>query len=140
VRTTSVTMTKTMKPSQIFYSQDTINNYFDGGVKIGKTLDDICTGSCSIAHIPTIGVCQHDGRWYTGDNRRLWLFRQLEKLGRCSTIEVNEISSIPDNKFTTKNGGVEITVRGNPESSYARDVVWESRRKLGILPKYVRPG
>jgi hypothetical protein len=71
-----------------------------------------------------------------GDNRRLWLFRQLEKLGRCSTIEVNEISSIPNYKFTTENGGAEITVRGNPESSYARDVVWESRKNL---PKYVRP-
>ena len=52
-----------------------------------------------------------DGKWFTTDNRRLWVFRQLERLGKCSTIDVWEGYAIPTSKLTTYNGGSSVHVR-----------------------------
>lgn len=111
-------MSRLMRPSEIYYSQDSINNVFGSGsyrnCSIGSTLDSLCDDNrITVYSIPTIGVMQKGGRWYTGDNRRLWVFRQLERLGKCTEIPVRS-TYIPENKFTTKNQGESIRVRGDP--------------------------
>lgn len=63
---------------------------------------------------PRIEVAKVNGYWYTADNRRLWVFRQLEKLNKCRRIPVDVIDEIPRHKMTTKNDGLYITVRGHP--------------------------
>ena len=108
-----------LKPSDIYFSQDSINNMFRENclhcyTSIGKTLDDLCEGLIIVEDIPTISVMDKNGKWFTGDNRRLWIFRHLERLGKCTTIPVYETSYIPLNKFTTDNGGVSVEVRRNP--------------------------
>ncbi|KAL3859188.1 hypothetical protein ACJMK2_009417 [Sinanodonta woodiana] len=120
-----------LKPSLIYFCQDSINNYFKSHGTIGSVLDKIYEGIISINTIPMISICQKDGKWFTADNRRLWIFQQLEKLGKCSEIDVQVTHIIPDNKFTTKNGGVSVTIRGDPGSKYAKDVSWRSRRGEG---------
>ena len=57
-------------------------------------------------------VAKRNGKYFTTGNRRLWLFRQLERLGKCGEIPVVEIGSIPSNKLTTKNDGVSVKIRG----------------------------
>ncbi|KAH3858255.1 hypothetical protein DPMN_100875 [Dreissena polymorpha] len=104
-----------LRPSDIHYSQDSINNYFDSkcnhsGVLIGKTLDDICEGS----DIPKITVVKRNGKWVTANNRLLW----LEKLGKCTHIDVYEGFSLPTEKLTSTNVGVTVHVRGNLGSYY----------------------
>ncbi|WAR29733.1 hypothetical protein MAR_003301, partial [Mya arenaria] len=99
--------------------EDSINNVFDKRCRhsdtlIGETLDAICEDRCSIHSIPTIYVMQKNGRWITADNRRLWVFRQLERLGKCKTVPVNYINHIPSEKMTTCNSGDSVRVRGNP--------------------------
>ncbi|XP_060572143.1 uncharacterized protein LOC132730274 isoform X2 [Ruditapes philippinarum] len=103
-------------PSEIRYSQDSISNTFDirsehSGIKIGKTLDDLCKDKYDI---PTISVAKVGKRWYTADNRRLWVFRKLEELGQCRKIPVDEVDDIPSSKMTTENRGRDIEVRGSP--------------------------
>ena len=61
------------------------------------------------------------GKWFTADNRRLWVFRDLERLGKCTTIPVRIIINIPVGKFTTKNGGTSVRVRGTVTSLNIRD-------------------
>ncbi|KAL4220205.1 Heat shock 70 kDa protein 12A [Mactra antiquata] len=107
-----------LSPSEIFYSQNSINNKFDERCShsfkyIGETLDDICDGRCRIDDIPRISVAKKNGKWVTADNRRLWVFKHLHRLGKCDQIYVNETSSIPWQKYTTENGGVSIPVRRN---------------------------
>ncbi|KAK3596174.1 hypothetical protein CHS0354_010710 [Potamilus streckersoni] len=99
-------------PSEIRFSQKAINTMFDRRSlhsyrSIGQTLDDLCEGRCKISDIPRISVCQHDGEWYTKDNRRLWVFKQLEALGNCGKITVNVVqkSEIDSRKFSTENNG-----------------------------------
>jgi hypothetical protein len=106
-----------LKPSEIFYSQDSIMNRFQCGKYIGATLDELCDGGCVIEQIPTISVDQMNGKWVTGDNRRLWVFRHLERLGKCPEdgVPVRYHGYINPSKFTTVNGGASIRVRrGSP--------------------------
>ena len=108
-----------MKPSEIYFSQDSISNVFGNycrhrGIHIGTTLDRLCEGHMTVSDIPVIGVMEKGGRWYSGDNRRLWIFRELERLGKCTDIFVDVINYIPLKKFTTHNRGESVRVRGDP--------------------------
>ncbi|KAH3836735.1 uncharacterized protein LOC127879968 [Dreissena polymorpha] len=62
-------------------------------------------------------VVNLDGKWVTADNRRLWVFRELERLGKCDTIPVRISSYIPEAKLTSYNGGTSVRVRG-PAGGY----------------------
>ena len=44
----------------------------------------------------------------TSDNRRLWVFRELERLGKYDSITVNETSHIDSRKLNSTNGGVSV--------------------------------
>ncbi|XP_052790497.1 uncharacterized protein LOC128224612 [Mya arenaria] len=108
-----------LKPSEIYFSQDSINNVFDKRCRhsyqlIGETLDALCENRCSIHSIPTISVMHKNGRWVTSDNRRLWVFRHLERLGKCKTVPVHATYHIPAGKMTSFNGGESVRVRGSP--------------------------
>ena len=108
-----------LRPSDIYFSKYSINNVFNRRCphsykNIGGTLDDLCEGQINVTTIPRISVMYEAGKWFTGDNRRLWVFRQLERLGKCTTIPVYKTSYIPNNNFTTLNGGASVTVRRNP--------------------------
>ena len=111
-----------LKPSEIYFSHDSIYNVFGNycqhrGIHIGSTLDRLCEGRMTVSDIPPIGVMQKGGRWYTGDNRRLWIFRELERLGKCTNLFV--ISTyVPAKKFTTHNRGEFVRVRGDPGGSW----------------------
>ncbi|CAC5401924.1 unnamed protein product [Mytilus coruscus] len=99
-----------LRPSQIYFSQAEINNRFDRRSQhsfknLGDTLDDLVEGRCRISDIPTISVISRNGKWVTADNRRLWVFRHLEKLGKCTTIPVMETYHIDFRKLTSVNGG-----------------------------------
>jgi hypothetical protein len=109
-----------LKPSEIFYSQDSIMNKFGdytahGDTYIGETLDQLLNGNCNVQSIPEISVVQMNGKWFTSDNRRLWVFRKAEEIGFLKQIEVKKIGYIRDDKLTTENGGTSIRVRrGGP--------------------------
>lgn len=67
-------------PSQICFSQKYINNRFEDGELIGERLDDLANGVKTISDIRTIRVVNIHERWYTLDNRRLWMFRMYQKI------------------------------------------------------------
>ncbi|KAH3858223.1 hypothetical protein DPMN_100843 [Dreissena polymorpha] len=60
----------------------------------------------------------HDGKWVTVDVRRLWVFKELERLGKCDRGDIEVGYSIPSAKLTTRNGGVKIDVRGSPGGTW----------------------
>lgn len=108
-----------VRPSDIYFSQDSIQPYFDikslhTSYLIGETLDDLCERRCRIRDIPTISVVQKNWKWFTADNRRLWVFRHLERLGKCNSIPVQTTDYLSPSKFTTVNGGESVRVRGDP--------------------------
>ncbi|XP_055995748.1 uncharacterized protein LOC130046316 [Ostrea edulis] len=123
-----------LSPLQIRFSQDSIANTFGRCTShsfrpIGKTLDDILSGRCNVNSIPNISVMYKNGHWFTADNRRLWVFQEAEKRGKCGEIFVREIAHIDYDKFTTTNNGESIYVRGNPGGS-----LWRSMRGVRKKP------
>lgn len=105
-----------LAPSEIYYSQDSISNRFGkstdhAGQLIGELLDDILTGKCSISKITTIEVVRRNDKFITGDNRRLWVFKKLQELGKCKEIPIFLTSSIDSRKSVI---GLTIEVRGDP--------------------------
>ena len=121
-----------LRPSEIFYSQDSIGNKFGEYTPhrktyIGETLDQLLNGHCNVESIPNISVVERNGKWFTSDNRRLWVFRRAEEIGFLKSIYVNETYYIKDDKFTTKNGGTSIRIRGRGPGG-SRWKTWKSKR------------
>lgn len=102
-----------MKPSEIYFSQDSIKNTFEYGQSIHDTLKMCQEDPMAIHQIPTMRVCMKNGKWFTLDNRRLWIFRRLEEGGHITNVDVNVVSSdrLRARKFTTTNGGVSVRIR-----------------------------
>ena len=97
-----------IRPSQIFYSQDSILNRFGdytrhANMNIGETLDYLLVGRCNVDDILTMNVMKMNGEWFTSDNRRLWVFGKAEEIGFLETVKVNVIYYTSNNKFTTVN-------------------------------------
>lgn len=104
-------MTLHLTPSEIFYTQDSIDSQFRTGQNIGDCLDKLVKGDLTVSSFPTISVCLENGKWWTQDNRRLWVFKQLERLGMSVNIPVNKVSF--NRSKTTINGGTSIEVRNS---------------------------
>ncbi|CAC5381158.1 unnamed protein product [Mytilus coruscus] len=109
-----------LRPSEIFFSQDSISNKWGEQTPcrlklIGETLDELLTKSISLEDIPNITAVIKSGKFYTVDNRRLWVFRKAEELGFVNAIEVNQVTQrhVRRAKFTTNNGGISIRIRGS---------------------------
>ncbi|KAK3590396.1 hypothetical protein CHS0354_028506 [Potamilus streckersoni] len=106
-----------LKPSDIFYSQDSIMNRFRHGQAarkmIGETLDDLVERRITVEAIPPISVTFRFGKWISFDNRRLWVFKYFDLLCGCPDIPVQETHYWNDDKYSTENGGISIRIRGN---------------------------
>lgn len=94
-----------LQPSEILFSQKSIKHRFQDknnqpGQHIGEVLDDIVQGRVKIQSIPKIEVINEDGLWISGDNRRLWIFKQLEHLGQVDKITVKHVKRINTKKLT----------------------------------------
>lgn len=67
---------------EIFFSQDSILNYFGnymlyGNKLIGEILDDILLGKCKVIDFLIIKVVEKRGLWVIVDNRWLWVFKNF---------------------------------------------------------------
>eukprot|EP00927_Polykrikos_kofoidii_P065117 TRINITY_DN60908_c0_g1_i1.p1 TRINITY_DN60908_c0_g1~~TRINITY_DN60908_c0_g1_i1.p1 ORF type:complete len:774 (-),score=93.98 TRINITY_DN60908_c0_g1_i1:54-2375(-) len=121
---------KRMRPSEIYFTHDSIHSKFRDGRQVRETLRQLQEGSVRVAAIPKIKVCWHaakgyDARYwtYTG-NRRLWVFRQLQSSGHVQDLEVTVVKGpVPGWRLTTRDGGKTVRVRGDesvPSSSRPR--------------------
>lgn len=86
-------MTTCIKPSDIYFTHSTICYKFTGcGKLLDETLNEIITGVTRIEDIPKIKVfytCQNGiVKYFSENNRRLWLFKKLQGLGLLDTVNV----------------------------------------------------
>jgi len=104
-----------LRPSQIRFTQCSISNTFSDGSLIGNLLDDIFVGRCFASAIKPIEVVWTGEKWFSNDNRRLWILKQLEHLNKIELVTVKRVRKIVQTKFTTKNDGFTVTIRtGHP--------------------------
>ena len=81
---------------------------------------------------------QRNGKWVTADNRRLWVFRQLERLGKCGKIPIRITNYIPEAKLTAINGGDSVVVRG-PPGGFWHNRPTPSTKKPAPRSSYIQP-
>ena len=98
-----------IKPSEILYSQSSIADKFTNGDQIGEVLDDIMEDRLLISRLPTIEVMCIDGRYVSSDNRRLWILKQLERLGRVNEVNVKTTRWMSKKKSCRTNS---VKIRG----------------------------
>lgn len=76
--------------AEIYFSHSKIRNRFTGCSKLlQETLDEIIAGKTTIEDIPMISVIYDGIRYFSLNNRRLWVFKELAKLGKLEKIKVN---------------------------------------------------
>jgi hypothetical protein len=101
----------TIDPAAVRFSQSSIRPSFSSGGTIEDLAEGLRNGSVDPAKLPPIRLVDRKGVLYTLDNRRLWAFRQAR-------IPIPYRMATPEEvvaeawKFTTKNGGTSIRVRG----------------------------
>jgi len=101
-----------LAPSDIRFMQDSIYPSFYGGKRVNDVIEDIYSGRTSLNVLPRIEVTKRNNKYYSLDNRRLYLYRVLEKRGFLSRVKVSLVSKWPEWKFTTENDGASVIVRG----------------------------
>ena len=98
-------------PKTIRFSQDSIAPDFKGGVGgVEDLAAKLKSGQVDPSTIPPIRIVVKDGKVFTLDNRRLRAFQEAG-----IDIPFERLDSIPKSelfKFTTKNDGVDIIIRG----------------------------
>jgi hypothetical protein len=92
-----------LSPSDISYSQTSISPVFRCGRSIYSTLDAVWTGQLDVDDIPPITVFLVPGKgddynWCSLDNRRLWVWKQLEQSRSKFQVPVYFSSELPPKK------------------------------------------
>lgn len=82
-----------LKPSQIQYTQDSIGASFTDGTSLEDTFYQLVIGGQrSVEDIAWISVAYEEQRyWVIYGNRRLFLYKQLEKHGYIDKIRVHAV-------------------------------------------------
>ena len=80
-----------LRPSDIFFSKTTIKSTLTAGDSIHLLLDQLGSGDrlCDRDWFPLeVAKDKTSGRWYSMNNRRLYIAKVLEKLGRLKNVQV----------------------------------------------------
>ncbi|GAA5504552.1 hypothetical protein Dxin01_04330 [Deinococcus xinjiangensis] len=84
----------------------------DGG-NLGQLIDGLKSGDIKPGSVEPIRLVEKDGKLFTLDNRRLYAYQQAGKDVPYRMATPEEVAK-DSFKFTTKNGGVSIRIRGMP--------------------------
>ncbi|MDY6929917.1 MAG: RHS repeat-associated core domain-containing protein, partial [Pseudomonadota bacterium] len=102
---------KFRNPSSISFTQSSIKRQFSGGGSLDDMIAKLRTGQIKSDSLPPIRIFKKDGKIFSLDNRRLYAAQQ-------AGVKVKTVGATQDEilreawKFTTKNGGSSIKVRG----------------------------
>lgn len=119
-----------LSPSEIRYSQNSMRSRFRNGNPIEETLRKLLSGKITVVDIPRIRVAEKDGKYYSMDNRRLYVFKRFEeKKGTKIKVKCIETGMDPG-KFTTTNDGTSIRIKESRNSSDFNLGFWDSNMDI----------
>ncbi|WP_282697158.1 RHS repeat-associated core domain-containing protein [Streptomyces sp. CC208A] len=99
-----------ISPKAVRYSQDSIKGSFKDGQSFTQAIDDLKAGRATANDFPAIRIFEHEGKIYTLDNRRLYVFKEANIPINFRRATPQEVSS-ESWKMTTQNEGTSIRVR-----------------------------
>ena len=100
-----------LSPSLIYFSHSRLDTKFSGcGKDIATTLAEVLSGQTRLEAIPVITVLEVEGRHVSLNNRRLYLFKELQRLGRLPGGVVPCRSQKPTPKEVKKYAGATLAL------------------------------
>ncbi len=97
--------------SSIRYTQDSIKEETQDGYDLKDVIRQLENGTIDPKNIPVIRVFKKNGKIYSEDNRRLYIFKHARAVQKVPVKYWYEGYEISDDKFTTRNDGASIRVR-----------------------------
>ncbi|XP_078353821.1 uncharacterized protein LOC144638503 [Oculina patagonica] len=85
-----------LRPSEIRFTKNSLASKFDNGIPLLETFTQIKNGETLLEDIPLIEVVFYPEKWewYTLNNRRLWVLKELEKVGKCRFVKTKRIEYV----------------------------------------------
>ncbi|MFI9112904.1 RHS repeat domain-containing protein [Streptomyces venezuelae] len=99
-----------ISPKAVRYSQDSIKGSFKDGQSFEQAIDALKEGRTKASDFPAIRIFEQQGKIYTLDNRRLYVFKEANVPINFRRATAQEISN-ESWKMTTQNDGTSIRVR-----------------------------
>ncbi|XP_062582752.1 uncharacterized protein LOC134244506 [Saccostrea cucullata] len=114
--------------NDVAFSQDSIRNTFKEGILkdmlIGTVLDSILEGNNTYLEFilnMEEAAYKEPKKYYARNNRSLWVLKQLSLNTYAKEFEIWRSNwKIKERRFTTKNDGRKILIRGNPGGKYTK--------------------
>ncbi|MED1690205.1 RHS repeat-associated core domain-containing protein, partial [Brevibacillus agri] len=103
--------TGVLDPKSIRFTQNNIKGEFKSGGNVYDVIEGLKSGKINPNDIPAIEIFELDGKIYTLDNRRLFVFQQAGINIRYVKAPLEKVMSQSSWKFTTINDGASIKVR-----------------------------
>lgn len=100
-----------IEPSAVRFSQRSMGATFSNGTSIDELAQGLRMGTVNPMSIPPIRLVERNGLLFTLDNRRLYAFQRTNVPVPYRMATPAEISA-QGWKFTTRNNGISIRVRG----------------------------
>lgn len=102
-------------PMDIRFCQESIKRKFQCGRLLSHTLWELRKKRVTVYDIPIISIFKMNKRWYTSDNRRLWVYQAVAKSDPNFRIPVKVIKKfqVRPSKITTQNEGKFVRLRNN---------------------------
>jgi hypothetical protein len=94
----------------IRYTQDSIKEETQDGYNLMDVIRQLENGTIDPKNIPVIRVFKRNGKTYSQDNRRLYVFKQAKTVEKVPVKYWYEGYDVSDENFTTKNDGFSIRV------------------------------
>ncbi|CAK8684174.1 unnamed protein product [Clavelina lepadiformis] len=127
-----------MSPTEIRFMQDSIcRNFRRHEGSVNGSINSILRGQMSALDFPKISVIPFKGKYFSEDNRRLYVFRVLHCLGKLDFISVHLRRDYLGDlqyhfKYTTTNEGQSIRVRGDITKPHFQHEVEKPRTARNI--------
>lgn len=88
-----------LKPSDVKFSCNEIPNKFNNGTLLTELLEKLNKGKILSKDIAAIEVVWDSEQWdwYALNNRRLWVFQEMEKAGKIHYVGMNRIELLDNN-------------------------------------------
>ena len=105
-------MPKTIElaPSKIRFMHHHICPRFKNQNSVEDTVNKIAKGKLNVSDLPMIRVVRRKGFYFSFDNRRLYVFRRLQHLGKLKKVKVQlaPLSQFQPYRLSTENNGKSI--------------------------------
>ncbi|KAI9351209.1 hypothetical protein BDR26DRAFT_850663 [Obelidium mucronatum] len=99
-------------PEIIYFTHSKIRKNFSGcGRLLTDTLEQIRSGALSVSDLPLIRVIFDGTKYYSMNNRRLWVMKELKKSGHLSTVVVELRPAVSNSEKRLGQNTLSLTAR-----------------------------